>query len=88
MVAMVALALQGSMSETGNPVVELVETIRFRNRSISAGILDTQTKNCKTRTPKTKQPKACRADISIAQGVSRGLGASRKLPEAQDEVFE
>jgi hypothetical protein len=84
-----ALALQGSMSETENPVVELeIETIRFRNRAVSAGILDTQTKNCKTRTPKTKQPKACRADISIAQGVSSGLWASRKLPEAQDEDFE
>jgi hypothetical protein len=32
--------------------------------------------------------KACRADISIAHGVSRGLGASKEIPEAQDAFFE
>jgi hypothetical protein len=32
--------------------------------------------------------KACRADISIAHGVSRGLGASKEIPEAQDAFLK
>ena len=28
--------------------------------------------------------KACRADISVAHGVSRGLVASKEIPEAQN----
>jgi hypothetical protein len=31
--------------------------------------------------------KACRADRSIAHGVSRGFGASKKIPEAQGEFM-
>jgi hypothetical protein len=33
--------------------------------------------------PGFQMQKACRAGISIAHGVSRGLGASKKIPEAQ-----
>jgi hypothetical protein len=33
-------------------------------------------------------PKACRADISLAHGVSRGLRASKKIPEAQDAFLK
>jgi hypothetical protein len=32
--------------------------------------------------------KACRADISLAHGVSRGLGSSKKIPEAQDDFLK
>jgi hypothetical protein len=40
--------------------------------------------SCNVIPPGIQMQKACRADISIVHGVSRGLGASKKIPEAQE----
>jgi hypothetical protein len=38
--------------------------------------------------PGFQKPKACRAEILIAHGVSRGLAVSKKMPEAQDDFTD